>query len=61
MRTNDKLEVRVWHGEEAGSFSAYQVSRQNSQTMLDVVTHHASAIYEPWLELPLACRVGMCR
>ena len=35
MRVTDKLEVRVWRGREEGSFSVYEVPRQNSQTVLD--------------------------
>ena len=59
MRTDDKLEVRVWRGKEAGSFSAYQVPRQNSQTVLDVVTHIQRHL-DPTLAYRFACRVGMC-
>src|SRR6188472_4643553 len=59
MRTDDKLKVRVWRGKEAGSFSAYQVPRQNSQTVLDVVTHIQRHL-EPSLSYRFACRVGMC-
>jgi len=59
MRTTDKLEVRVWRGNEAGGFTAYQVPRQNSQTVLDVVTHIQRHL-EPSLSYRFACRVGMC-
>ena len=33
------LAVRVWRGAETGEFVAYDVPRQASQTVLDVVTH----------------------
>ena len=59
MRVTDKLEVRVWRGHEEGSFSAYEVPRQNSQTVLDVVTHIQRHL-EPSLSYRFACRVGMC-
>src|SRR6188768_4520852 len=59
MRTDNKLKVRVWRGKEAGSFSAYEVPRQNSQTVLDVVTHIQRHL-EPSLRYRFACRVGMC-
>ena len=59
MRTDDKLEVRVWRGKEEGSFSAYEVPRQDSQTVLDVVTHIQRHL-EPSLSYRFACRVGMC-
>jgi fumarate reductase iron-sulfur subunit len=53
------LEVRVWRGNEAGRFVAYDVPRQESQTVLDVVTwiqrHRDST-----LAYRFACRVGMC-
>jgi len=59
MRVTDKLEVRVWRSHEEGSFSAYEVPRQNSQTVLDVVTHVQRHL-EPSLRYRFACRVGMC-
>jgi fumarate reductase iron-sulfur subunit len=53
------LQVRVWRGAEAGSFSEYEVPRQESQTVLDVVTHIQRHL-EPSLAYRFACRVGMC-
>jgi fumarate reductase iron-sulfur subunit len=49
--------VRVWRGHEEGSFSAYEVPRQNSQTVLDVVTHIQRHL-EPSLSYRFACRVA---
>ena len=53
------LTVKVWRGREAGAFSTYQVPRQGSQTVLDVVTHIQRHL-EPSLSYRFACRVGMC-
>jgi len=54
------MNVRVWRGDaEGGEFYPYEVPRQQSQTVLDVVTwiqKHA----EPSLSYRFACRVGMC-
>ena len=51
--------MRVWRGAEAGEFVAYDVPRQASQTVLDVVTHIQRNI-DPTLSYRFACRVGMC-
>ena len=53
------LAVRVWRGAETGEFVAYDVPRQASQTVLDVVTHIQRNI-DPTLSYRFACRVGMC-
>ncbi|GAP37477.1 2Fe-2S iron-sulfur cluster-binding protein [Piscinibacter sakaiensis] len=53
------LSVKVWRGGAEGSFSAYEVPRQTSQTVLDVVTHIQRHL-EPSLSYRFACRVGMC-
>lgn len=53
------LKVSVWRGTEAGEFRAYDVPRQESQTVLDVVTHIQRNI-DPTLSYRFACRVGMC-
>ena len=53
------LRVSVWRGAEAGEFRAYDVPRQESQTVLDVVTHIQRNI-DPTLAYRFACRVGMC-
>ena len=54
-----KLTVKVWRGSESGAFSTYEVPRQGSQTVLDVVTHIQRHL-EPSLAYRFACRVGMC-
>ncbi len=53
------LKVKVWRGGEAGAFQSYEVPRQESQTVLDVVTHIQRAL-DPTLAYRFACRVGMC-
>ncbi|HEV7802096.1 MAG TPA: succinate dehydrogenase/fumarate reductase iron-sulfur subunit [Burkholderiales bacterium] len=53
------LRVSVWRGGESGEFVAYDVPRQASQTVLDVVTHIQRHI-DPTLSYRFACRVGMC-
>jgi len=53
------LDVRVWRGTEDGAYQAFEVPRQASQTVLDVVTHIQRAL-DPTLAYRFACRVGMC-
>jgi fumarate reductase iron-sulfur subunit len=53
------LKVSVWRGAESGEFRVYEVPRQASQTVLDVVTHIQRHI-DPTLSYRFACRVGMC-
>ncbi|HMM54028.1 MAG TPA: succinate dehydrogenase/fumarate reductase iron-sulfur subunit [Candidatus Desulfobacillus sp.] len=53
------LKVKVWRGRETGGFADYEVPRQDSQTVLDVVTHIQRHI-DPGLSYRYACRVGMC-
>ena len=53
------LTVRVWRGTERGAFASYEVPRNASQTVLDVVTHIQRRL-EPALAYRFACRVGMC-
>jgi fumarate reductase iron-sulfur subunit len=53
------LAVRVWRGGADGRFQSFEVPRQESQTVLDVVTHIQRA-QEPSLAYRFACRVGMC-
>jgi fumarate reductase iron-sulfur subunit len=53
------LKVAVWRGAEEGEFREYEVPRQASQTVLDVVTHIQRNI-DPTLSYRFACRVGMC-
>jgi fumarate reductase iron-sulfur subunit len=53
------LTVKVWRGVQHGEFTRYEVPRQASQTVLDVVTH-IQRYLEPSLSYRFACRVGMC-
>jgi fumarate reductase iron-sulfur subunit len=53
------LQVSVWRGAEDGRWVEYEVPRQTSQTVLDVVTHIQRHL-EPALSYRFACRVGMC-
>lgn len=59
----DVLNVRIWRTEDGdsgtGHWQAYEVPRQASQTVLDVVTHVQRHI-DPALAYRYACRVGMC-
>lgn len=53
------MRVSVWKGGADGAFQAYDVPRQASQTVLDVVTYIQRAL-DPTLAYRYACRVGMC-
>ncbi len=53
------LRVKVWRGTSQGDFTTYEVPRQESQTVLDVVTWIQRHL-EPSLAYRYACRVGMC-
>ncbi len=53
------LRVRIWRGAETGGFSEYEVPREESQTVLDVVTYVQRKL-DPSLAYRFACRVGMC-
>jgi fumarate reductase iron-sulfur subunit len=53
------VEVRVWRGRREGRFQSFEVPRQPSQTVLDVVTYIQRHL-EPALAYRFACRVGMC-
>ena len=53
------LKVRVWRGGADGGFSTYDVPRQASQTVLDVITYIQRRL-EPTLSYRFSCRVGMC-
>ena len=54
-----ELQVSVWRGDESGEYRIYAVPRQQSQTVLDVVTYIQRSI-DPTLSYRFACRVGMC-
>ncbi|MGE0311217.1 MAG: succinate dehydrogenase/fumarate reductase iron-sulfur subunit [Lautropia sp.] len=53
------LAVRIWRSRDGGGFVDYQVPRQDSQTILDVVTW-VQREREPSLAYRFSCRVGMC-
>lgn len=53
------MQVRVWRGGAEGRFENFDVPRQSSQTVLDVVTYIQRAL-DPSLAYRYACRVGMC-
>ena len=54
-----ELEVSIWRGRDDGGFRSYAVPRQESQTVLDVVTWVQRHL-DPTLAYRFACRVGMC-
>ena len=53
------MKVSVWRGAHEGSFQEFEVPREASQTVLDVVTYIQRAL-DPTLAYRFACRVGMC-
>ncbi|HEY7901848.1 MAG TPA: 2Fe-2S iron-sulfur cluster-binding protein [Casimicrobiaceae bacterium] len=54
------LKVSIWRGRSGGGgFACYDVPREASQTVLDVVTYVQRRL-EPSLAYRFACRVGMC-
>jgi fumarate reductase iron-sulfur subunit len=53
------LQVNVWRGREQGRYQRFEVPREESQTVLDVVTYIQRHL-EPALAYRFACRVGMC-
>jgi len=53
------LKVSVWRGGEDGTLQEFEVPRQESQTVLDVVTYIQRTL-DPTLAYRFACRVGMC-
>ena len=55
----DMLKVSVWRGAASGGYRVYEVPRQESQSVLDVVTYIQRSI-DPTLAYRFACRVGMC-
>ncbi len=60
MTTGEKIQVRIWRGDASGgAFKSYEVPRQRSQTVLDVVTW-VQRNRQPDLSYRFACRVGMC-
>jgi fumarate reductase iron-sulfur subunit len=53
------LKILVWRGGAEGRFQGFDVPRQTSQTVLDVVTFIQRSL-DPTLAYRYACRVGMC-
>jgi len=53
------MKVSVWKGSSDGNFRDFDVPRQPSQTVLDVVTY-IQRVLDPTLAYRFACRVGMC-
>jgi fumarate reductase iron-sulfur subunit len=54
-----RLRVDVWRGRADGRYQRFDVPREESQTVLDVVTYIQRHL-EPTLAYRFACRVGMC-
>jgi succinate dehydrogenase and fumarate reductase iron-sulfur protein len=57
--SSSTLRVEVWRGGEQGGYQTFEVPRQTSQTVLDVVTYIQKHL-DPTLSYRYACRVGMC-
>lgn len=56
----EKLSVSIWRGDaRGGSLQDYQVPKQESQTILDVITWIQREL-DPHLSYRYSCRVGMC-
>lgn len=53
------MRVSVWKGGADGAFREFDVPREPSQTVLDVVTYIQRTL-DPTLAYRFACRVGMC-
>jgi succinate dehydrogenase iron-sulfur subunit len=53
------LRVAVWRGRAEGKYQSFEVPRQPSQSVLDVVTYIQREL-DPTLAYRFACRVGMC-
>ena len=56
---SNTIQVSVWRGAEEGEFQSFEVPRQPSQTVLDVITYIQRNI-DPTLSYRFACRVGVC-
>jgi len=56
---SDEMSVSVWRGGDDGVFERFDVPRQASQTVLDVVVWIQQNA-DPSLAFRYACRVGMC-
>jgi len=56
---SNTIKVSVWRGQTEGAFEDFEVPRQPSQTVLDVITYIQRNI-DPTLSYRFACRVGVC-
>jgi fumarate reductase iron-sulfur subunit len=59
MARMSNIAVKVWRGGDSGRYETFEVPRNESQTVLDVVTHIQREI-DPSLSYRFACRVGVC-
>lgn len=55
----EMLSVSIWRGAESGRYQEFEVPREESQTVLDVVTYVQRNL-DPTLSYRFACRVGVC-
>jgi fumarate reductase iron-sulfur subunit len=55
----ETMQVSIWRGGAQGAYVDYEVPRQESQTVLDVVTYVQRQL-DPSLAYRFACRVGVC-
>ena len=54
------LDIYIWRGDASGGeHICYQVPREESQTILDIV-YYVQRYLDPKLSYRYACRVGMC-
>ena len=59
-KNEDCLDVSIWRGDSSGGkLNRYEVPREESQTILDVV-YYVQRHLDPQLSYRYACRVGMC-
>jgi fumarate reductase iron-sulfur subunit len=57
--TAETITISVWRGNDVGRYETYVVPRNESQTVLDLVTHIQREV-DPTLSYRFACRVGVC-
>ena len=56
---SNTIKVSVWRGAKDGEYQTFEVPRQPSQTVLDVITYIQRNI-DPTLSYRFSCRVGVC-
>jgi len=59
LAMNKTIKVSVWRGRTEGAFEDFEVPRQPSQTVLDVITYIQRNL-DATLSYRFACRVGVC-